>query len=383
MPAPDRTTTGALTRFLRRAGTLTLTLAIIAGSGALVLQGRDALARAAASAPPPEAAPLATVATLSVAPQPGYTLTRRFTGQIEAADRTDLGFELPGRVTEVLADEGAFVRAGQPLALLDTAALGPERAALLAQRAALAADAELARLTLARADTLTELGHRSAAAQDDARLTLARIEANIAAIDAQIAGVDVRIEKSRLVAPFDAVIGTRLVDPGQAVGAGSPVLTLFDAAPPRLRVGLPPDLAATLSPGDTLEVDLGHTIVSADVTAIRPDLDPSTRSRAVVLTLPAGAVLGDTATLLLDQEIAAPGFWVPLDALREGGRGAWTVLAVTATRQGDQIVPAAVEILHATAERAYLTGVLPPSNRIVATGAHRVAPGQIVLAQAD
>jgi RND family efflux transporter MFP subunit len=382
MPATELTPT-ATTRLLRRAGTVTLTLAILAGSGALVLQGRDALARVADTAPVPAPAPLTAVSSLSVLPQPGYTLTRRFTGQVEAADRTDLAFELSGRVTEVLVDEGATVRAGDTLALLDTAALGPERAALQAQRAALAADAELARLTLARADALTDLGHRSAAAQDEARLTLARLDASIAAIDAQIAGVDVRLDKSRLIAPFDAIIGPRLADPGQTVAAGTPVLTLFDAAPPRLRAGLPPDLAATLAPGDTLAVDIGGTTATATVTAIRPDLDPSTRSRAVVLTLPAGAPFGDTAALLLDQHVAAPGFWVPLDALREGARGAWTLLAITQTPQGDQITPAAVEILHATADSAYVAGLLPPGNRIVATGAHRVAPGQIVLARAD
>jgi membrane fusion protein, multidrug efflux system len=107
----------------------------------------------------------------------GYTVTRRFTGQIEAAARTDLGFELGGRVTQVLVEEGDLVAEGQVLARLDTSALIPERAALEAELAALAADAELARLTLARNDALTERGFRSVAAQDDARLPWQRAEA--------------------------------------------------------------------------------------------------------------------------------------------------------------------------------------------------------------
>ncbi|MFY8047897.1 MAG: N-acetylmuramidase domain-containing protein, partial [Erythrobacter sp.] len=48
-------------------------------------------------------------------------------------------------------------------------ALAPERAALEAELAAMAADAELARITLARNDALTERGFRSVAAQDEAR----------------------------------------------------------------------------------------------------------------------------------------------------------------------------------------------------------------------
>jgi RND family efflux transporter MFP subunit len=370
-------------RLLRRVWASTLTLAFFAGSGALVLQGRDVLARVAATTPVPEAAPLTQVESRTVLPEAGYDISRRFTGQIEATESANLGFEFAGRVAEMQVEEGDIVVAGDVLAILDTAALVPERVALVAQRQALLADAELARLTLERADTLAELGHRSTAAHDDARLTLARIDAGIAAIDAQIAGVDVRMEKSRLVAPFDAQIGARLADPGQTVDAGSPVVTVFAAAPPRLRVGLPPDVAATLAVGDSLRVELDGAEVVATVTAIRPDLDPSTRSREVILTLPGDAPYGETAAVLLDQNISAPGFWVPLDALREGARGSWTVLAVVQTPEGDRIVPVAVEILHAMAERAYLQGFLPPGARIVATGAHRVAPGEIVLARVE
>lgn len=376
-------TTRTPMRLVRRAGTLALTVGFLVASGVLVMQGRDALARVAATAPVPEAAPLTRVESMTVTAEPGYAVTRRFTGQIEAAESAELGFELAGRVAEMRVEEGDLVRAGDVLAVLDTAALVPERAALVAERQALLADAELARLTLARSDTLAELGHRSTAAQDDARLGLARIEARIAAVEAQIAGVDVRLDKARLIAPFDARVGARLADPGQTVGAGSPVVTVFDAAPPRLRVGLPPEVAEELMVGESLRVDLLGREVVAEVTAIRPDLDPSTRSRAVMLTLREDAPFGETAAVLIDQSIAAPGFWVPVDALREGARGSWTVLGVVQTPEGDRVVPVAVEILHATGGRAYLQGVLPPGGRIVATGAHRVAPGQIVLARVE
>lgn len=115
-------------------------------------------------------APLMPVGVMEVEIEPGYAATRTFTGQIEAAATTDLGFELGGRITRVLVDEGDRVAAGEVLALLDTSALGPERAALEAELAALGADAELARLTLVRNDRLTERGFWSVATHDDARL---------------------------------------------------------------------------------------------------------------------------------------------------------------------------------------------------------------------
>lgn len=380
---PDQRPSG-IRQALRRGVTLGVTLMVIGGAGGGVLAGLTLIA-SKADAIPTATAPRTPVSVMRVEPEPGYSVTRRFTGQVEAAARADLGFELGGRVTEVLVDEGDIVPAGAVLARLDTTALIPERRALEADLAALGADAELARLTLARNDTLTERGFRSVAAQEEARLALARAEAGMAAVRARIAGVDVRLEKSVLTAPFAARIGARLADPGQTAAAGQPVLVLFDAAPARARIGLPPELAAGLTPGQTVRVDLDGRTLAATVRQIRPDLDSSTRSRSVLVTLPEGAapVLGDTVALFLSQRIEEPGFWAPLSALREGVRGSWSVMAVEAAAEGDRLTPAAVEVIHTDGPRVFLRGTLPPGARIVAEAPDRVAPGQIVLAQTE
>jgi RND family efflux transporter MFP subunit len=379
----QRTASG-FRKALGRVLTVATTLVVCGAAAAAVIGGFSAIA-AKSDAATAVAAPRATVGVMSVELVPDYTVIRRITGQIEAAAQSDLGFELSGRITEVLVEEGDVVTAGTVLARLDTSALIPERAALEAELAALAADAELARLTLARNDALTERGFRSVAAQDDARLTLARAEAGMAANRARIAGVDVRLEKSVLTAPFSARIGARMADPGQTVAAGQTVLVLFDTAPARARIGLPPELAVGLSVGQTVTLQLGRAELAATLSRIRPDLDPDTRSRSVVVTLPEGAtpVLGETVALVLTQRVDDPGFWAPLSALREGVRGSWSVMAVEATDQGDRTLPAAVEVIHSDGARVFLRGALPPGARIVAEAPDRVAPGQLVLALAE
>ena len=350
--------------------------AVVAGAG--MIGGLDA--RDGPLAPPPMP-----VEAMRVERVNGYHVTRRFTGQIEAVARTDLGFELGGRITEILADEGDLVPAGAPLARLDTSLLIPERAALEAELAALSAEAALARLTLSRNDALTERGVRSVAAQDEARLALARAEAGMAAIRARIAGVDVRLEKSVLSAPFAARVGARLADPGQTIAAGQTVLVLFDAAPPRARVGLPPEVAAGLAVGDGVMIEMAGHQGAARIRQIRPDLDPATRSLSVIVTLPegGGAVLGDTVALILEQQVEEPGFWAPLSALREGVRGSWAVMTLEATPEGDRAGLAAVEVIHSAGARVFLRGQLEPEARIVARAPDRVAPGQPVLALLD
>jgi len=66
---------------------------------------------------------------------------------------------------------------------------------------------------------------------------------------------------------------------------------------------------------------------------------------------------------------------VPVDALREGAPGVWTVLVL----DDDSVVQAApVEILHAEADRVFVSGPLRDGLSVISAGAHRVTPGQQV-----
>jgi membrane fusion protein, multidrug efflux system len=365
----------------RKAAQIGGTLAVIALAGAVFIGGL-ALITAGSDASSTQAAPQTTVGTMAVQAQDHYRVTRRFTGQIEAATRADLAFELGGRITEITVNEGDIVAKGAVLARLDTSALEPERDALLAEMAALAADAELAQVTLSRNDTLTARGVQSVATQDQARLTLARVTASMAAAQARLAGVDLRIEKSVLRAPFAATVGARMADLGQTAAIGQPVMVLFDTAPARARIGLPPDLAAGLTIGDLVTVALDGAQYQAVLRHIRPDLDPATRSRAVLLDLPADlpVVLGQTITLMLDQQIDQPGFWAPLTALIEGARGSWAVMAIIRDdADATHVQPAAVEVIHTDGAQVYLRSTLADGALIVARAPARVVAGQSVL----
>mgnify|MGYP005842048045 CR=1 FL=1 len=365
---------------LRRLGSAAVTLAVVAGAGALTAGGAALLASRAASAPPPPLPAPVEVALTSVAREAGYVVSRRFVGQVAAARSGELGFELPGRIAEVLAEEGDRVAAGTVLARLDVRSLIADRAAAVAEREALRAQAELARLTTERRVALESRGHAAAQALDEARLQLAQVTASIAAAEARIAGIDVALAKSDLIAPFAAEIGARRLDPGATVAPGTPVLSLFADAAPELRVGLPAELAARLVPGATATAELAGRTVPARLVRLRPDLDPATRTREAVfaLDLPEGAApgFGTTAALTLEERVAEPGFWAPLAALREGVRGSWEVIVAAPGDEGPVARPEAVEVLHADGTRAFLRGALPDGAPVVAEGAHRVTPGQ-------
>lgn len=123
----------------------TVTLAVIGAAGGAVFLGRDALATRADAVPMPEPAPRIAVETEVIRLVDSYEVMRRFAGQFEAARETDLGFESGGTVSEMRVTDGQRVKAGDVLARLDTRLVAAERRRLEAARAAVGAEAELAR----------------------------------------------------------------------------------------------------------------------------------------------------------------------------------------------------------------------------------------------
>ena len=81
-------------------------------------------------------------------------------------------------------------------------------------------------------------------------------------------------------------------------------------------------------------------------------------------------------SLVLEQEVSMRGGWVPMEALKEGQRGAWTVLRLEPGTAGTTMaVREAVEVLDTRGDMAYVRGTLPDGSRLIREGIHRVTPG--------
>lgn len=363
-------------RTLRATLTLTVSLATVAGAGAAVMFGAEALASRAADMPPVDAADATPVAVRSLELQDGYDLPRRFVGQIEAAAEVVMSFELGGRLTMLQVEEGDAVRAGDVIATLDTALLEAERTRLQAARAATRAQRDFAERRLERAGALADRGFTSQDGLDQARATRDELVNRIAELDAALSSVAINLEKSVLVAPFDARVGAQNVDGGEALAGGQPVVTLISMDAPQFRVGLPLGLDTARVTGIDIVID--DRSYPAELVRLRPDIDPVTRTRTALFSLPdANVAFGQTGTLVLRDRINERGAWVPMDALREGRAGTWSVLVV----ENDTVRVAAVELLHAEAGRAFVRGTFSANAQLIESGAHRVVPGQRVVPQ--
>jgi multidrug resistance efflux pump len=125
-----------------------------------------------------------------------------------------------------------------------------------------------------------------------------------------------------LVAPFAGTVSRRQLDEGVVVSSGQALITLVEAAPQEVRVGLPPAVASGLRPGESHPVQVGDRTLQARVSALLPELDAASRTVTAVLRLPVNDLpVGATARLSLERSEQGEGFWLPTTALvaAEGG----------------------------------------------------------------
>jgi RND family efflux transporter MFP subunit len=335
------------------------------------------------------------VSTLTAASQDGHAIERRYLGQVEARRRSQVGFDLPGSLVRVRFDEGAEVGRGQLLAELDSSRLDARLRQLDAAIVEAQARTNLAASTLERIRRAAERDAISEQEVDEARESLAAMEATLARATAERDGLQVDIDKSKIYAPYRSVIARRMADEGQVLATGSPLFELVEYDRPRVRLGVPPDVADELAESGTAAVSIGDRVFDAKLISTRPEQSSATRTVDLLFELATdlGAVrVGETATIDLMREVEGAGFWLPVSALTESSRGLWSCLVPVPLEDGGgeathRLEKRQLEVLTLAGRdqesdelgsRAFVRGALSEGEPVVAGGLQRLVPGQRV-----
>ena len=242
-----------------------------------------------------------------------------------------------------------------------------------------------ARLSQARSN-LSELENGTRREQ------VAAQQATVQQLEASIADIDVNIDKSSLKAPFEGIVARREIDEGTVASAGQSVIRLIENAAPEARIGMPSGVVEKLQIGSTQTLKIGLQEYRATVASILPEVDLDTRTQVVKFNLEPSAIArinpGQTIRIELAQEIDTNGYWLPTDALTQGIRGLWNCYVLTESEDSDNYIVKqhSVEIISQGGDkpndmaplRALVRGTLQPGDLIVASGTHRLVPGQQV-----
>jgi multidrug efflux system membrane fusion protein len=195
-------------------------------------------------------------------------------GSIVAVHQVSVAPEVGGRVTKILFESGAEVKAGDPLVQLNDE---PERADL----ANFQALANLAMVTLSRSNKL-------AAQQFTAQQTVDQNKSALQVAQANIARTQAMIDQKLVKAPFSGQLGVRQVDVGQYLSAGTPIVTLTDLDTLHVNFTLPEQARASVAIGQPVEFSVDafqNRVFKATLTTIEPQIDPLTRNIKLQATL--------------------------------------------------------------------------------------------------
>lgn len=312
--------------------------------------------------------------------QDSYQVDRKFVGKVVAKQDANLGFELAGRVNDLLVIEGQKVTKGQVLAALDTELLVIERAQLEAQLQQAQAEFDLTDANLKRVSSLIDSGFTSAQSMDELTSKKRVIAANIRSTRSALDASQYQIDKSKLVAPFDGIVGKRLIAEGEVIAAGTPAFRLSQSGHSEITVGVPATFVDQLE-GHQHEVQIAGKSYPVTLLTKGSEVNEITRTVSLRFALPKqnGIYHGQLAYLKLSQEYQARGYWVPLSAITDGVRGMWNIYTLEETSPDIfTLNSSTVTVLHATETAAYVQGDLKDHQAFVTTGLHRFVPGQQV-----
>jgi membrane fusion protein, multidrug efflux system len=281
---------------IRTIGTLTAAMALLSFAGCDEHPAVQASAAPATTSPVPTAAaaPASTLPSSTVEPKSFTT-----TGPLVAEQQADIAVERDGRVAQVAVQIGDRVRRGQLLALLDDRAL---HAAVDSQKAKVASlqaqvaeweseqkteEADLRRMEIMLKDNIRsqEDWEHVRYKLDETMQEVTRYRADEAAAEADLRSANLQLEQSRIVAPFDGVVGRSSIRLAQEVKKGDVLFWVTAEAPLQVLFTVPETAMAAFPDGTPLELttaDYPSLRQPARILRVSPVVDPASGSVQVI-----------------------------------------------------------------------------------------------------
>lgn len=262
------------------------------------------------AAAPAEAASAPSTSSQSAPAAASATPTdNRFTasGPIVVENQVDVAAQREGVVVQILADAGARVGKGQPLAKLDDRQLVADLEAAKAKTASteadlnnwkaeakvLEADYQRARkMWDAKLITEEQFEHARYKAEGD-QWDVKRVEQMLVNARETERSLELELEKTQIMAPFDGIVARRYIREGQTVARDERLFWVTATGPLRVRFTLPSRFVNRVKVGERVAVTVADGDPAIEHTArviqLSPVVDPASGTIEVLAEL-VGAV---------------------------------------------------------------------------------------------
>ena len=296
---------------------------------------------------------------LEVKMMDSYKITREFPGKLLPAQQSNLAFEIPGKINVINVDIGDAVKKGQILAELDNR----EATAQLKQAKA---KYDLALQILNRYKDLRSEGHISIQDLDNANS-----EELIA--KSQYEFYKVKLEQTKLIAPFDGVIQNRYLDTGSVINGGIPIVEILGSKNVEAHISIPLKFIDKLNIGNSYDFKIGNKRPKGVLARLAPMTPGGSDNRLAIFNFDTFFDPGSIAELNLSLNIEGRGTWVPIKSLSQSEQGIWAIYTVNDKKV---VVRDLVEILYFEGEYAFVNGTLNDGDLVVLGGAQKIIEGK-------
>lgn len=302
-----------------------------------------------------------------------------FSGTVEPRARSVVAAEIEGKVERRLAEEGDFVKKGQPLLQLDDSTTRLKLAygeSALAETSALCQKAEDDFLRARDLHAKGFLSDEGLQAKETDRTVECERKRQW---EIQVFGLRSDMEKYRVRAPFAGLVAKTHLQAGEWVKAGEAVAELLDIEAVHLTVDAPEHHIAGIRPGQEVAVRADAAdrhLFRGRVIAVVPQARERARTFPVKVEIPnAGHALRSGMFARAEFAIGDPyeALLVPKDALV--ARGGGYVVFVVEDGAARMVL---VRMGEAFGEWVAVEGDIAPGAQVVTRGNERLFPGQKV-----
>jgi RND family efflux transporter MFP subunit len=290
-----------------------------------------------------------------------YKVTKQLPGKLYAVQQSKVAFQIGGKIQTISVDIGDKVEKGSVLAELDNREI-------LANLNQADAKYKLAEQLLERFKDLKAQGHISIQELDKA-------ESDFAVAKSQQDFYQVKLEKTKILAPFNGLIQSRYLDEGTVINPGLPILEILDSEKVEAHIAMPLNLVNKVSLKQTYAFNLNGKPVLGTLKRLSPMSLGGSNNRLAIFEFNTFFVPGAVINLELEIYENARGTWIPIKALSQSDGGLWSVYTVD---RSNKINKELVEVIYYEGTNAFVSGTLKNGDQVIKGGATKVIEGQLI-----
>lgn len=255
------------------------------------------------------------------------------TGTVTTKVLPRVGTKINGRIEKLLVDEGDFVREGQLVAVLEDTDLRHQVDRAKARLAAARASAEQAHASWERARRLIQTRAISNEEYDVYEEKYRVTRSAVGVEEAELRYQEFKLSETKVTTFTSGLVTKRWVDPGDAVVAGQPLVTVSDTSTVWVAANVDQRFAGKVKKGQAATVILrGRTEkpFQGKVYRVNPQADPVTEEMLVEVSfpLPAGELqVGQWAEVFIEVGQVTNALVVPKPAVIPFGNDRFVFVA--------------------------------------------------------